>query len=87
MKTMVRAPALMAVALSLALWAAWATTNPTVGELVGRGPQSAVACLICAGGGIAAVMYSGGTVAWLLWTRMGTAAAVFCGASCLAAVM
>jgi hypothetical protein len=87
MKTLVRPPALLIVVFALAFWAAWATTNPTVGELLGRGPQAAIACLLCAGGGLAAALYGGASIAWVLWTRVGSAAAIACGATCIAAVM
>jgi hypothetical protein len=88
MKTLVRRhPTLLLIAPALAFWLAWATTNPALAELAGRGPASAIACLLCAGGGVAAFMYSGGSLAWVLWTQAGSATAIACGASCIAAVM
>jgi hypothetical protein len=68
------------------LWVWWALTGPPALEsLRGGGITAAIGCVVCAGGGVAAA-FSGGAIAFVLWTTQGTAVAAACLATCIAAV-
>lgn len=76
-----------AMGLALALLAAVpvAAGTPALGALYGGGIVPILACVACAGGGLASLM-TGGSLAWVIWTMGGTAVAMGCAASCIAAV-
>ncbi len=62
------------------------TKSPALASLRGGGPLAFIGCLACAGGAIAGAIAGAEELAWVLWTRPGTAAAMFCVATCIAAV-
>jgi len=74
------------VGLAATLWGWWTLAGPPALEAVrGGGITTAVGCVLCAAGGVAAAM-GGGSIAWLLWTPQGAAPAGACLATCIAAV-
>lgn len=79
----------VAVALVVAVVAAVPAGPVAVESLVGAGRLMALGgCILCGGGGLAALYFGGGAaLAGLLFTNAGFAAAVGCGGFCLAAVM
>jgi hypothetical protein len=76
----------VAIGLAATLWAWWTLAGPPSLEAVrGGGIVTAIGCVVCAGGGLASV-FSGGSLALLLWSTQGTAVAAACLATCIAAV-
>ncbi len=86
MSTWVRTrSATVPLGLAVMLTALWALAGATpIGLLRGAGITSAVGCVLCVGGGIAAL--SSGSIAWVLWSGQGSAVAGACLATCIAAV-
>ncbi len=74
------------MSLAATLGTLWALAGPPVLEsLRGGGITTAIACVLCAGGGLAAAL-GGGPISWILWTTQGAAAAGACLGTCIAAV-